>query len=216
MENAREIYLAELKQKLSKRLSNEEVTDIIEFYSEYLEDANINDKSSIESKLGTPKQLANKVLADYSINNEDKVQKGNVTNKSKSNVMFIWIIILALLSSPITIPIGIALIAVLFTVLIGIFALLVGLIVGIVAFILGAGLSFYTGIMMITTDPGVALYYSGIGIASLGLLIVAIPLFIMFIKWIISITTNLARKLYKKVTKKGLHSKVGTKNEKNN
>ncbi|KAF0339544.1 DUF1700 domain-containing protein [Pediococcus acidilactici] len=59
-------YIDELKSHLTE-LTAEEQLDVINFYTEYLADAGIETYAAAVDKLGTPVQLARKVLADYSI-----------------------------------------------------------------------------------------------------------------------------------------------------
>ena len=67
----REKYLAELEEYLQP-LTPEERADAIMFYSEFIEDAGLENRSQIEQRLGTPKQLSRKVLADHSIKMTDE------------------------------------------------------------------------------------------------------------------------------------------------
>ena len=62
-------------------LPDDEIDDIVEFYSEYLADAGI-DTSEIEQELGTPRQLALKILVDHSIKEEAEDQR--VVSKPRS------------------------------------------------------------------------------------------------------------------------------------
>lgn len=49
------------------QLTDDERDEVVEFYREYLLDAAIANYDDCVAELGTPKQLARKVLADYSI-----------------------------------------------------------------------------------------------------------------------------------------------------
>ena len=97
-------YMQMLRRYLRK-LPDDEIDDIVEFYSEYLADAGIDTKAEIEQELGTPRQLALKILADHSIKEEAEDQR--VVSKTK--IKTTWLIILALLATPATLIIGLIL-----------------------------------------------------------------------------------------------------------
>ena len=75
--NAREKYIAELATHLGP-LSQADRDDALEFYDEYIADAQLSTVAAIEDKLGTAKQLSHQILADYSIkSNEKSVANGH-------------------------------------------------------------------------------------------------------------------------------------------
>lgn len=59
-------YILQLKQNLVN-LPNSDMQDVVEFYQEFLLDGNYHNESEIIAELGTPKQLARKIMADYSV-----------------------------------------------------------------------------------------------------------------------------------------------------
>lgn len=52
--NERERYIADLATYL-RGIDKNDREDVLEFYSEYIEDADLQERSAIEKKLGTPK-----------------------------------------------------------------------------------------------------------------------------------------------------------------
>lgn len=102
-------YLQELKRYL-RRLDDSEIKDIEDFYTEYLEDAGVQTRAEIEEKVGTPRQLSLRILADYSLKDDGKESGGILP---KTNIKTAWLIILALLATPATLIIGVALLGVL-------------------------------------------------------------------------------------------------------
>lgn len=202
-------YLDELQTHLTGHLTATEISDVVNFYGEYLQDADLTDRAQIESRLGTAKQLAHKVLADYSLTTDDTQEKTSPTANQKiqkrgglSNVALIWIIVLAIASSPLTIPLAIAVLAVLLAgglTLIGI-ALTAVLMVGLI--LVMAAVAIYTGIMLLFTKMNVALFYLGAGVAGIGALFVGIPLAISVLRWVIAMLAIALSWLYRKITKK--------------
>lgn len=188
-----------------KQLDKTERADVTEFYREYIIDANLTNIDEIINELGTPKHLARKVLADYSIkmseDNYQHVESGSVTDneKMKKNVSMIVLIILAVLASPVLIPVGIVLIgiAVMFVLLAIFFGLL---------FVFLVALSVVVAIAMIVAGIAVVfqsftttILYVGIGLAVLGLDFILIPLIISFFKWVFDVLVMFFRWIGKKL-----------------
>ena len=75
----KEYFLERLRDYLKKGFSEDEVMDILRDYEEYFVDGIIEGKSEIEiiSSLGSPKEIANELLSESNIKNENKV-KGKV------------------------------------------------------------------------------------------------------------------------------------------
>ena len=75
----KEDFLEILKDYLKKGFSEDEVTDILRDYEEYFVDGIIEGKSEIDiiQSLGSPKEIANELLAESNIKSENKV-KGKV------------------------------------------------------------------------------------------------------------------------------------------
>lgn len=198
----REKYLTELEEYLQP-LTPEERADAIMYYSEYIEDAELETRQQIEESLGSPKSLSRKVLADYSIRSTEKEVENQRTAKPASNVKMIWLILLALLASPFILGLGGVLVAVLIAVIClvvaGVFAAGVLLCGGVVLL----GVLLYTGIGMLFTSWAVGLFYLGLGLLVLGLLLVAFPIAYWLVRVILQGIGNLSRYLYEKVVKKG-------------
>ena len=92
--------MTELEEYLDA-LTADEKADVIEFYNEYIDDAGLETTDEIEKRLGTPRQLSRKVLADYSIKATDIESHRSKKSKAsvRSNGKMIWMILLALLAS---------------------------------------------------------------------------------------------------------------------
>ena len=202
-------YLDELRNRLAGHLTATEIDDVVEFYGEYLQDAGLVTKTEIESRLGTPKQLTHKVLADYSINSDssDDSADQSVNDKiykqgGKSNVALIWLVILGIASTPITIPLAFAVLAVLFAGVITVGALLFAAVSMVGVVIIMALMAVYIGIMLIATNASVALFYLGAGVTGLGALFIGIPIAISVLRWAVAMMAIALSWLYRKITKK--------------
>ena len=193
-----EKYMQTLRHHL-RALPDDEINDIVDFYTEYLADAGITTKEEIERELGTPRQLSLNILADHSIKEEANDHKA----VPKTKVKTIWLIILALLATPATLVIGLILLCFLIALFAVVFA---GVIV--VVSLAGGGIfltvgSLYTGFALLFSHFATALYYLGIGLTGLGLLLVVIPLVWFCSVWIVKACARLVQFVYYRLIKKG-------------
>ena len=189
-------YINDLAAYLSP-LKAEERDDALEFYDEYITDAGLDTRSAIEEKLGTPRQLGHKILADYSIKmNDESAKQGPASAKSSWRV--VWGVLAARVTSPITFGLAIAALVV----LIGVGVAALGLIIGIIAMIMSiavvAVVALYAGIALMTVEPFSGLFYVGLGLTFIGLFLVCVPLSYWLIRLIAQGIANFAKFLYNK------------------
>lgn len=199
-------YLKRLANFLSA-LTDEERDDVLDFYSEYILDAGLTTDDEIIQKLGTPRQLARKILADYSIravNVSDDPGTSSET-RSKRNIRMIWLIILALMASPIAIPLLIALVAVLFAFIVVIVAVIVATIVCIVAIAVAGVVSIIGGLMVLSSSVATSIFFIGLGLLAIGLVLIAAPIGYLVIKVLIEMAANFSRWLYQRFTRSHNH-----------
>jgi uncharacterized membrane protein len=196
--NEREKYIADLASCLGQ-LTEDERSDALEFYDEYIADAGLESRQAIEDKLGTPRQLSHKILADYSIKSNNQSQEKEHVGSVHSSWRVFWWVLAAIVTSPLTFILGILVLVVLITaaaVALGLVAGAIGAIVGIAA---GAVMSLYAGCAVILSAPFTGLFYLGIGLSLFGLAFVCLPLLYWFIRLIAQGIANLAKFLYRKI-----------------
>lgn len=165
-------YIKEVD-RLIGQLTTGEQQDVVEYYREYLLDAGIETYQQAVDELGTPRSLARKVLADYSIRLSEQSQQASGSSRTaaqaaKGNVKTVWLIILALLSTPVTIPILIVVVALLFamvavlgSLIVAAFAIFLSIVaLGVVAVVIG--------LWVIWQTPWTGLFYLGMGLLALG------------------------------------------------
>ncbi len=131
-------YLKALRANI-KNVPAGEANNIIQYYSEYFDEAGPENTARVIEELGPPKQLATRVCADYIIRD---VEQGNGTKNIKKKASNTWLIVLAVIGSPIWFPLAIAVAAVLI-------ALMAAAIIVLVAFGITAAAAILTGIIMI-------------------------------------------------------------------
>lgn len=195
-----EVYINSLKKNLAK-MSEDEKNDAIEFYSEYIQDAGFKDISDIEQELGTPKQLARKIMADNAIKNDNLKSKKGQKNGMFENTKTIWLVILAILATPVAIPVLIVMLGL----MIGLFAVLFGFILTIIFLIIFGiiftGVIFIFGVSLIGTKTLFGLGLIGLGFAIIGLSIVIFSGIYLFIAWLIQVISQTFRNIYAKSNK---------------
>lgn len=199
-------YIEEFKSYLNQ-LSDDELDEVVSFYSEYLADGEIDSYEASVEALGSPRQLARKVLADYSIRLLDAPEKEGKTMRSraaqsKTQVRTIWLIVLAILSTPLTIPLAIGVLATLFGLLVGAAAIIFGLVVTIISLAFAGLFVFGVGIGIFAQSMSTGLVYIGSGLCMIGLFIVLIPAFKWLISGAIHVTLSISRWLYGKLKSK--------------
>jgi len=211
-------YIDEFKIYLHQ-LSDKEQQDVIEFYQEYMIDANLQNSDTIINELGTPKHLARKVLADYSIKmseeNYENVDNGQMTSNERfsKNLKMIGLVILALMASPVAILIAVILIPLILLFFgLAIFCVLLFLFFVAMSVVGGIG-AIFMGLAVIFQSFSTTVFYVGAGLLILGVDFFLIPVVIALFKWFFSVIVIFFRWLGKKL----LHGrKTPMKGEKKN
>lgn len=159
-------------QRLLMQLTTAEQQDVVAYYREYLQDAGITTYQEAVAALGTPQAVARKALADYSIKlNERAADMGTTETDrqgTKENVRLIWVIILALLTSPVTIPIVLVLGALIVAAGAVIFALVVTGITLLITGFVGGAVGLVVGLTMLFKTPAIGAFYLGLGLTAVG------------------------------------------------
>lgn len=186
----RDKYLNEFKSKISK-LPHEEYEDAVNYFVEYIEDSGLESYEDICKELGTPREAASELMVGLL---KDK-------NARKRNPSIVLIVILAILSAPVSIPIFIFLITILFAIGMLIVAIFIASIAGVVG---GGALAIKTiivsiGSIGIASSGGMILF--GISLIAIGLIIPTILLMVKLIQWLV----QLIAKLYYRIMRRNRH-----------
>ncbi|RXI20922.1 DUF1700 domain-containing protein [Pediococcus pentosaceus] len=192
-------YIEGLESYLSP-LTHSERSDVIQFYTEYLQDSGLTTYQQAVSSLGTPKQLSRKIIADYSIKTDEKDVLES--NHPRQEAKTIWLIILAIFSTPITIPLAIVFFASIFGIIVGILFTIFGLGMGFIIFGIMAIHILIAGLTIISGSFWTGVYYIGFAMLIIGIYLVLIPI----IKWILAVILHWTSLFFK-----WLYSKIVTK-----
>ena len=147
-------YLAELRGRL-KALPENERQDAVGYYEGYLDDAGKGAKKAME-ELGTPSEVAAKILAEFSMK-----EKSTGTKKERQNFKITLCVILGVFAAPVALPVAIAVAAVAF-------ALLVTLVALVVAFGASGAAMIVAGIVYLPLTIIISMQSAATGIATLG------------------------------------------------
>ncbi len=184
MEN--EVFFRQLQGHL-KGLTEEEQTDVVEFYREYASDAGLTGEKLIR-EFGTPKQLARRVLVDYSIRYDDIIDNDapdenestrvQQTKRVRRQMNLLWVVLLALLTSWAWIPAVLMILAGLFVlvvmVVLTIFLLALSAVVGVIMLVGGVG--------VLSQSLAVGFFWIGIGLILTGIQFIAWPIGLLILK----------------------------------
>ena len=185
-------YLKRLSGKL-KRLPREDYEIAMEYFTEYFEEAGLENEQQAITDLGSPEDAADAIIRDLAYRQLDSVKKG-----FRRGISTVWIVILAIFASPIAVPVAIAVCAVLFALLAAIFSVLLSAAIvvlcaagiSVVAILAGIWISFQSPVNGITT--------LGAGLLGIGLSIVIAYAAVWICRKLILILIQLFKKLVKK------------------
>lgn len=196
--NAREKYIQELGRYLNT-LPAAERADAIDFYDEYIADAQYASWEQITAELGTPRQLSHQILADYSIKANEQDRGAGKVASTKSSWRVFWLVLIAIVTSPITLVLSV----VAFGILIAALGIVIGIILGLLGIIVGllvtAGAMLYLGVSLIAAAPMTGIFYLGLGLLVLSGFLIFIPVGYWIIRWLAQGIANLSKFLYQKL-----------------
>lgn len=158
-------YLKELRKNL-KRLPEQEINDALEYYTEYLEEAGPENEAAVLEELGSPKELARKIIieaVDKEFSNDSDLDEVENDEKKEKSHNSIWIILLAILAIPMS-PVVIVLLLVLYIVFFAILITLVALIFAFAVAAVASVLVFLAGLIVLFINPGIGLTAMGAGL----------------------------------------------------
>ena len=160
-------YLSELRMRL-KKLPPEEIQHALSYYEEYFAEAGPSGEAELITRLGTPAQVAATIISEYAM----KGMSGEGTTQGNaSSVKTMWIVIIAVLASPIAIPLAIALLALVFSVLVAFVSIFFSLFVAALALVISGIVGVGVSIVGLFSAPleGLAIMGSSLISLSLGL-----------------------------------------------
>lgn len=154
-------YLKELEKRL-KYIPKEDREDALEYYTELISDMELDDAADVIEKLGTPKDVAKKIVDECG----EKAEQAYEENKTvKGHATVVWLSILGALSLPLSLPLAIVVLALAFSFIVVIVSILLTLAVTAFALVVGG----VGSLVVMWAAPGIAqkLVILGMGLVSL-------------------------------------------------
>lgn len=188
----REEYMAKL-QKYLRKLPKQDYEDAIEYFNEYFSDTDEEGQQKLMEELGTPKEAA----ADLMCNLLDRKLQEQDTDieEKKSKKGIITLSVLAILSTPVTVPLFIALLAVLFAVTICVVCVIFSDFIAAFGVLLIGGKLLLRGLVSFPYSLSGALTVTGCGLFGIGCAILLYILGIYLCKWTGMLLVKLAQVL---------------------
>ena len=196
----RQQFMKELEYLL-RNIPESEKADALAYYNDYFDEAGVENEAQVILELGSPRQVAEKILAEYSRDSwcsadahqrrpsqadsmqqqREAVTKKKTTNKS-TKILFILLLIC-------TFPLWIGIVAGLFGVLVAVFASIFGIVVGFggagIGLLVGGVACLAAGMIRITIVPIEGLITIAVGsvLIAIGTLLALLVTWMLF-KWI--------------------------------
>lgn len=191
-------FLKKLRGKL-QRLPAHEIDAALAYYEEFFDEAGEENEQRVIQQLGSPSHVASQIMADYAL--KDLEATSNSTS-TKKNMSAIWLIILAILSAPLSLPLLVVAIALIFSFGAVIFSVIIAIIATVLGIFFGGIAALISSFFILTQDWPTALLFMGFGFIVTGLGILLFPIVARLIKTIVVVCVEALGKLFHKITKK--------------
>ncbi|MGE8001363.1 DUF1700 domain-containing protein [Lysinibacillus sp. NPDC093190] len=189
-------YLKKLRGKL-QRLPAHEVDAALAYYEEYFDEAGEENEQRVIQQLGSPSHVASQIMADYALKDLEAT-----STSTKKNVSAIWLIILAIISAPLSLPLLVVAIALIFSFGAVIFSVIIAIIATVLSIFFGGIVALISGFFILTQHWPTALLFMGVGFIVTGLGTLLFPIVARLIKTIVVVCVEALGKLFHKMMKK--------------
>lgn len=185
-------YIAKLTKYLRK-LPQQDYEEAIEYFMEYFEDAGPENEARVIAELGTPKEAAHEVIRRLL---EEKIVEDKSSLRNKTTIL--WIAILAVLASPVALPILLFFLAMIMTLLMIIFAVIVTALALTFALLISGVYTFFTSFSLLSVSLASTLFGGGLGLLMFGGALLLLLISFEICKLIVKLITLLIKWLIKK------------------
>ncbi|MBG9452793.1 hypothetical protein ABE61_01495 [Lysinibacillus sphaericus] len=193
-------YLKKLRGKL-QRLPAHEVNAALAYYEEYFDEAGEENEQRVIQQLGSPSHVASQIMADYALKDLEATSTSNSTS-TKKNMSAIWLIILAIITAPLSLPLLVVAIALIFSFGAVIFSIIIAIIATMLGIFFGGIVALISGFFILTQHWQTALLFMGVGFIVTGLGILLFPIVARLIKTIVVVCVEALGNLFHKIMKK--------------
>ena len=185
-------YIAKLTKYLRK-LPQQDYKEAIEYFMEYFEEAGPENEARVIAELGTPKEAAHEVISRLL---EEKIVEDKSSLRNKTTIL--WIAILAVLASPVALPILLFFLAILLTLILIIFAVIVTALALTFALLISGVYTFFTSFSLLNVSLASTLFGGGLGLLMFGGALLLLLISFEICKLIVKLITLLIKWLIKK------------------
>ena len=185
-------YIAKLTKYLRK-LPQKDYEEALEYFMEYFEEAGPENEARIIAELGTPKEAAHEVISRLL---EEKIVEDKSSLRNKTAIL--WIAILAVLASPVALPILLFFLAMIMTLLMIIFAVIVTALALTFALLISGVYTFFTSFSLLSVSLASTLFGGGLGLLMFGGALLLLLISFEICKLIVKLITLLIKWLIKK------------------
>ena len=185
-------YIAKLTKYLRK-LPQQDYEEAIEYFMEYFEEAGPENEARVIAELGTPKEAAHEVISRLL---DEKIIEDESSLRNKTTIL--WIAILAVLASPVALPILLFFLAMLLTLLLIIFAVIVTALALTFALLISGIYTFFTSFSLLSVSLASTLFGGGLGLLMFGGALLLLLISFEICKLIVKLITLLIKWLIKK------------------
>lgn len=189
-------YLRSLRSKLH-RLPSHEIDTALIYYEEYFDEAGEENEQQVIEQLGNPSQVAKQILADFAIKDLDSAPPS--TKKSMSTI---WLIILAILSAPLSLPLLAVAIALIFSAGLVVLSFVIAIVAIVGGISFGGVAALIAGFFTLTDHWPTALLFMGVGLIITGSGVLIYPVAVRIIKTIGIVCVESLAKLLQKIKPK--------------
>ena len=155
-------YIAKLTKYLRK-LPQKDYEEALEYFMEYFEEAGPENEAQVIAELGTPKEAAHEVISRLL---DEKIIEEKSSLRNKTTIL--WIAILAVLASPVALPILLFFLAMIMTLLMIIFAVIVTALALTFALLISGVYTFFTSFSLLSVSLASTLFRLGVGLLMFG------------------------------------------------
>ena len=185
-------YIAKLTKYLRK-LPQKDYEEALEYFMEYFEEAGPENEAQVIAELGTPKEAAHEVISRLL---DEKIIEEKSSLRNKTTIL--WIAILAVLASPVALPILLLFLAMLLTLLVVIFAVIVTALALTFALLISGIYTFFTSFSLLNISLASTLFGGGLCLLMFGGALLLLLISFEICKLIVKLITLLIKWLIKK------------------
>lgn len=163
-------YLAKLDRYLRK-LPKDDYQEAMDYFREYFDEAGPENEEAVIAELGTPKEAASDIISRLL---DEKIIDADATETPKKWGTMVWIASLAVLATPVALPLALLIFGVLITILALGVALIATVLALAVAFIISGFYMLFDSWSYLSVSYSATALGFGLGLLSLGLSLLAI------------------------------------------